>query len=152
MQRQRFVPMLSMPEIQNQRNDWIQRSITVFLGQLGTVFRTVIANDPERHGGIRLRLILQSDTGNADIVLRPTLRNVPLDLADLAVRLIRAARGLVLQFVRVDDLLTVEQQDVHDIRESIIIRFQDFLRNVLLRHNQPPFLRYRHSTRIPKKD
>jgi hypothetical protein len=38
----------------------------------------------------------------------------------------------------VDNLFAVKQQDVHNIREHIVIGLQDLLRDVLLRHGSSP--------------
>ena len=132
--RERPSPVMPVSEVQNQCHDRGGLFALPDLSQLSGVFCPVVSHDPQRHPGIRLRLVFESDAGDPDVVLNPLFDYIPLDLPNLSVRLKRGAGSPVRQILRLDYSFTIEQQHVDDIGKDIVIGLQGLLRDILFGH------------------
>ena len=131
----RLAPMPLIPEIQHERNDGI--NFPALRVHFIAIRRTIIAHDAERHPLVNIRLVLKPEKRNANLVLPPKFRDIPLLFAQLLLsmmRPIRRARQHVNELLRRNELPALEQQYIDEIREHIRILEQLLFRNILLCH------------------
>ena len=72
----RLISVLIIAKVQNQRHN----RIPVISVQLCTIFSAIVANDPQGHIRVRSCLVFQPHAGNADVLLRPALCHIPLNI------------------------------------------------------------------------